>query len=87
MRRTGELHLSVRGNSQLSGLLIEIGDAKVYQRFDIKARLKEQKQNYPVHGAGCIEQLSLILTAKFIYTLHWRPILGKNIKRSCLCIP
>ena len=63
MRRTGELHLSVRGNSQLSGLLIEIGDAKAYQRFNIKFRLKEQKENYPVHAAGCIEQLCLILFA------------------------
>ena len=63
MRRAGKLHLSVRGNSQLSGLLIEIGDTKAYQRFNVKARLKEQKQNYPVHGAGCIEQLYLILFA------------------------
>jgi len=63
MRRTGELHLSVRGNSQLSGLLIEIGDVKAYQRFNIKFRLKEQKENYPVHATGCIEQLSLLLTA------------------------
>ena len=49
-RSTGKLDISVRSNSELSALYVQIRDAKIDQRFKIKASLKEEKNYDSIHA-------------------------------------